>query len=225
MKPADLPVGDRVREAVRLVSKSEYVWSEETGKFAPKPEGMTAEDVYAANKKAALTEEERELWLTPSSWGLSMESLRGILTELPAQEHSEEGEGETLLGFGQRVKGEDADFLYLKLDGSGDPYHYILVDNIFDAVQPDPSAFSAALMKKVYNPGVKLYLSWTDDEGNGHSMKCDYGRGELLIPLGSGSGWLMNSHDGVTLSMEKDGETLPLPAVTEARLYKLREVE
>lgn len=29
IKPADLPVGDRVREAVRLVSKSEYKWSED----------------------------------------------------------------------------------------------------------------------------------------------------------------------------------------------------
>ena len=29
MKPADLPVGERVREAVRLVSKSEYKWSED----------------------------------------------------------------------------------------------------------------------------------------------------------------------------------------------------
>ena len=29
MKPADLPVGDRVREAVRLVSKSEYKWTED----------------------------------------------------------------------------------------------------------------------------------------------------------------------------------------------------
>ena len=29
MKPEDLPVGDRVREAVRLVSKSEYKWTED----------------------------------------------------------------------------------------------------------------------------------------------------------------------------------------------------
>ncbi|MBR3525537.1 MAG: hypothetical protein IKO11_06785, partial [Lachnospiraceae bacterium] len=134
-------------------------------------------------------------------------------------------DGQTELRFDRKLKGEDADFHYIALDDSGDSYHYILVDQIFNAVQPDPSKAAAALMKRVNNPDVRLWLSWTDDEGSEHSMKCDLGRGKLLLPLGSGSGWLLNSHDGLKLTMEKDGEALPLPAIREMRLLKLREVE
>lgn len=208
-----------------LLCSGEYAWSEEKGKFCPKPEGMTEEEALSANRKAALGEEERELWLTPSSWGLSMESLEGIFMELPVSLNAAGADGETELRFDRKLKGEDADFLYLALDDSGDSYHYILVDQIFNAVQPDPSKAAAALMKRVNNPDVRLWLSWTDDEGSEHSMKCDLGRGKLLLPLGSGSGWLLNSHDGLKITMEKDGEALPLPAIREMRLLKLREVE
>ncbi len=208
-----------------LLCSGEYHYSADTGKFYPAPEGADPAAVIADNKAAALTTEKRELWLTPSSWGASMDSLNGIFETLPLVPLATEAEGGVHLDFTEVLKGEDADFLYLSLDADRDSYDYILVDNIYDAVQPDPSAFAAALMKKVYNPGTKLWFSWTDDEGGEHCMYCDLGRGELLVPLGSGSGWLLNSHDGLDITMERYEETVPLPAIREMRLLKLREVE
>ena len=56
-------------------------------------------------------------------------------------------------------------------------------------------------------------------------MRCDFGRGQLLIPLGSGAGWLLNGHEEIRISAENFGEAAELPQIREFRLLKLREVE
>ena len=126
-----------------------------------------------------------------------------------------------------KIPGEsqDADFLYIDFDNSDGTYENILIDHIFDVVQEDDSPFATALMKRDHNPGKTILLTWEDDAGEIHGMNCSFGQGKLLIPLGSGAGWLLNSHAEINISAQYYGEQTALPAVKEYRLYKLREVE
>ena len=69
-------------------------------------------------------------------------------------------------------------------------------------------------MKKDYNRGMTVNISWKDDEGKQHSMSCGMGRGHLLIPLGSGSDWLFNHHDSVTIKVNLGEEIVSVPNIT-----------
>ena len=206
-----------------LLTSGEYEWSWQNRKFYPA--ASAPEEVYLHNKAAYIAPENRELGLTPSSWGLSMDSLESIFTATGIQSKLAYSPDHAELTLENAVSGEDADFLYLSFDNSNGTYDNILIDHIFDAVQEDPSAFAAALMKKDHNPGMTVMLSWIDDDSTLHDMNCSFGQGKLLIPLGSGSGWLLNSHDALNITAQYYGEAAELPAVADYRLLKLREVE
>ena len=203
-----------------LMTSGEYSWSAQSRKFYPNT--GSAEDAHTANKAAAIAPEWRELGLTPSSWGLSMDSLNALFTLMPGGSAENAGAAVSV-----KIPGEsqDADFLYIDFDNSDGTYENILIDHIFDAVQEDDSPFATALMKRDHNPGKTILLTWEDDAGEIHGMNCSFGQGKLLIPLGSGAGWLLNSHAEINISAQYYGEQTALPAVNEYRLYKLREVE
>ena len=208
-----------------LMTSGEYSWSEENRKFYPAADG--AEEALKANKTAKLAPEERELGRTASSWGLSMASLESIFTASDTQLHAEAAEdtAQISLSFDNALNGNDADFLYVEFDNSDGSYDNILIDHIFDAVQDDTSAFATALMKRDHNPGKTVRISWNDDAGNPHYLNCDFGQGRLLIPLGCGAGWLLNSHEGINISMQYYGEDTALSPIKEYRLLRLREVQ
>ena len=203
-----------------LMTSGEYSWSADNRKFYPS--SGDAANALAANKNAGIAQEWRELGLTPSSWGLSMDSLNELFT---AKECSIEGDAyETSVKL-NGLQGGEADFLYIAFDNSDGTYENILIDHIFDAVQEDTSEFATALMKRDHNPGKTVNISWEDDNGEMHGMNCAFGQGKLLIPLGSGAGWLLNSHSGIDISLQYNGENIELPKINEYRLLKLREVE
>ena len=203
-----------------LMTSGEYSWSADNRKFYPG--SGDAADALAANRNADIATEWRELGLTPSSWGLSMDSLDGLFG---AKECSIEVDARKASIKLNGLQGADADFLYIAFDNSNGTYENILIDHIFDAVQEDTSDFATALMKRDHNPGKSVSLSWEDDKGEVHGMNCAFGQGKLLIPLGSGAGWLLNSHNGIDISLQYNGESIDLPKINEYRLLKLREVE
>ena len=52
------------------------------------------------------------------------------------------------------------------------------------------------------------------------------GRGKLLLPLGGGRGWLLNSHSDITVSVTgQDGQNISVPEMVNLKFLKLREVE
>ncbi|MDE7312662.1 MAG: hypothetical protein K2N87_13750 [Eubacterium sp.] len=208
-----------------LVTSGEYIWSAEHGYFYPNTENVPLEEILEQNQYLSIPAEERWLGRTPSSWGLSMHTLEAIFTGNfldPALEDTDQG---THVRFQETLNGEEADFIYLTFDGMDQNFDYILFNHSEDAVQTDLTAWNQKLMKKDYNRGISVCVSWTDERGTEHSLHCSMGRGKLLIPLGSGSGWLLNGHDGIKITVWKDGEMIPSPKISEIRLLKLREVE
>ncbi len=78
-------------------------------------------------------------------------------------------------------------------------------------------------MKKSYNPGMLVCISWVDDYGAEHIMYCEMNRGKLLIPLGAGAGWLLHNHAQMQIHVMQDGMEIAMPQITEIQFLKLRE--
>ncbi len=203
-----------------LMCSGEYAYDMNKGMFtAAAQPGETG----AANRMAPVMEG-RDAGLTPASWGSSADSLCKIMEEVKLIPGAELNGGVAALSFEEGINGADADFIYIELDGSDTKCEYRLIDHVSDPVYANPSPFAASLMKKIYNPGDRIEISWKDDDMNEHSMQMDRGRGKLLIPLGAGAGWLFNKHYEVYISMISNGEITELPPIKEAKLYRLREV-
>lgn len=207
-----------------LLTSGEYVWDEEAELFHPNDEGFSIEEIQKIHKDASLTIEDRELGRTPSSWGSSRESLDGIFIQPAIEATLTNAEKYSEITF-RSINGDEADFLYLEFAGMEQNYTYILFDHQGDTIQEIPSWFSRQLMKKDYNRGMSVIVSWADDEGTRHSMNCNMGRGKLLIPLGSGTGWLLNRHDSITVTVKQGEDSIQIPDITKAELLKVREVK
>ena len=80
-------------------------------------------------------------------------------------------------------------------------------------------------MKKFYNDGIKVVVSWKNDAGEIITSSCDMDEGKLLFPLGAARGWLLNSHSSISISVMAGDEVIATPKITELRMLKLREVE
>lgn len=208
-----------------LLTSGEYLWNSEDNMFYPNTEGVSVEEVQEKHKNLELAVENRELGRTPSSWGSARASLDEIFTSLPMKTSMTKKENSSIITFEKAVDGNDADFLYLEFEGMEQNYTYILFNHGGDEVQTNPSWFGKQLMKKDYNRGMTVNLSWKDDAGKQHSMSCGMGRGHLLIPLGSGSGWLFNHHDSVTIKINLGEEIVSVPNITKLELLKVREVK
>ena len=209
-----------------LLTSGDYIWNSQYWMFCPNTEGASVEQVREMHKNLGLAVDGLSLGRTPGSWGSSMETLEDIFSHVSVDtEFVSEDDTSSTITFGESVLGEDADFIYLKFADVDNDYEYILFDNIEEEVQSDLTWFNKYLMKKDYNRGTVVTISWKDDAGDQYSLNCDMVKGELLIPLGSGRNWLLNSHDSVVITVTNGEEELTVPEIEDVELLKVREVE
>ncbi len=208
-----------------LLMSGEYVFSPGDWKFYPNEEGLSLEEVRDIHKNAGIAPDERFLGRTATSWGSSMESLEKIMTQVALEPGISNDSTSAEISFGESVKGEDADFIYIEFADVDSFYEPILFNHGEDVVQEDITWFNEKLMKWDYNRGKTVTVMWSDDEGNQHNMSCALGRGKLLIPLGAGCNWLLNDHESVSIQVKNGEEVVEMPDITKVKLLKVREVE
>ena len=208
-----------------LLTSGDYVWDEEKGLFVPNKEGLPLKEVHNKNKANTIYGESPMLLGTAGSWGSSMDSLEPIFKDVEASYETEPGKEGLDIVFDKALYGNDADFLYLDIENDMN-YDYEIFDTAYGIPQGSANSLLCRfVMKKVYNPGENMTVSWTDDNGGEHDMSCVLFRGKLLIPLGGGSGWLLNDHDRISLKMADDeGNTLEIPGLENVRFLKLRDI-
>ena len=186
---------------------------------------MTADETAGINKTNTIPKESPLLLRAAGSWGSSMESLEGLFKDADIPYEIKDDHDGSEIVFDTAIYGNDADFLYLDIANDMN-YDYKLF-NISYAIkqETDNDPFSRYVMKKDYNPGENVIVKWIDDAGRVHDMTCSLYRGRLLIPLGGGSGWLLNDHDRISISMADDeGNALEMPQIEKVRFLKLREL-
>lgn len=210
-----------------LAVSGEYVWSAEKRQFEPADGTMSPEEVSARNKNIDIPLEWPGLGRTASSWGQSMGTLGIIFSDPGIAYTATDVENGVRISMAEAVDGDEADFLYLEFAGMDENYEYTLFDsNDFYVQDTEKEPFLKYLTKKDYNRGVTVNVSWTGEEGAVYGMSALMGRGKLLLPLGGGRGWLLNSHSDITVSVTgQDGQNIPVPEMVNLKFLKLREVE
>lgn len=212
-----------------LVTSGEYTFDNENVRlFIPNVGGVAKEDILEQNKNINLflSYETDNLGLIAGSFGSSMESLEPVFTEKDYGYALNENEDGVSVDFASAFDGDDADFMYLEFDTDLSKCRYGLYNNHFiEYDDEDASQLSKSLMKKFYNDGVKVVVSWKNDAGEIITSSCDMDEGKLLFPLGAARGWLLNSHSSISISVMADDEVIATPKITDLRMLKLREVE
>lgn len=210
-----------------LAVSGEYVWSAEKRQFEPADGIVSPEEVSVRNKNIDIPSEWQEIGRTASSWGQSMGTLGIIFSDPGIAYTAADVENGVRISMAEAVDGDEADFLYLEFAGMEEDYEYILFDYTNSYVQDtEKEPLLKYLTKKDYNRGVTVNVSWTGEEGAVYGMSALMGRGKLLLPLGGGRGWLLNSHSDITVSVTgQDGQNIPVPEMVNLKFLKLREVE
>ena len=66
---------------------------------------------------------------------------------------------------------------------------------------------------------------WVDESGKPYAMTMDLSKGELLVPLGAGEGWLLQRHKDIRFEiLDDDGNALPF-MMAGLQFLKLRPLE
>lgn len=205
-----------------LITSGEYVWDDKQRLFFPNEKQMEQEAVMNMNKDVNIAADEYSIGKTACSLGMSYDSLKAVFDD-PGVDFTVEHDGNMAeVIFGEQVDGSLADFLYIELFHNSDNFQYTLF-NLSGETEQTSTQLGRCLMKKNYNPGVDVIVRWQDDYGEVHSMRCALSKGKLLIPLGSGSKWLLHEHKSITISAEMNGEEIVLPDLLKIQLLKLRE--
>ncbi len=196
-----------------LLVSGEYEYDNEIGYFIP---SAGEADTSISNKRYTCVDsntgirfvdpEPCDLLTLPALWGNSFDALAGRFHESNAIILMEKTDEELSILFDKNIRGEEADFLYVEFDDSDSAVEY----------NPD----SKYLFRTTVNPNKNLVISYSDDNDNTHTMTCTLSNGKLLIPLGEGYGWLLNSHDKVGIKSEDytQGISLRLPDIKTAKL-------
>lgn len=212
-----------------LVTSGEYTFDNENVRlFIPNVGGVAKEDILEQNKNINLflSYETDNLGLIAGSFGSSMEELEPVFTEKDYGYELNENEDGVSVDFASAFDGDDADFMYLEFDTDLSKCRYGLYNNHFiEYDDEDSSQLSKSLMKKIYNDGLKVIVSWKNDAGEIITSSCDMDEGKLLFPLGAARGWLLNSHSSISISVMAGDEVIATPKITDLRMLKLREVE
>ena len=210
-----------------LLTSGEYIWDDETREFKPINETESSAEIFEKNKNIELSVEGYNLGRIAGSWGSSMESLKDIFVEENSIGNIKENEVDAEIDFNNAIDGNDADFIFIDFTGVDENYNYILYGSPNgDLVQDiDEYPYTRFLMKKNYNPGMSVRITWNDNNNVEHSMNCDMDEGKLLVPLGAARGWLFNDHSSVIISVYLNGEQVSVPKINEIKLMKLREVK
>lgn len=206
-----------------LMASGEYRWNPQMGCFEKAGSDISAEQVLMDNQAADIQGNYYGIGRTAGSWGLSMESLSEIFTDPGIKYSLSSSQGVREVVFDAPLDGDDADFMYIEFADMDRNYEYILFDHKNDTIQKeDPLA--NPLMKKDYNRGMTVAVSWTGDGGEVDTMECSMCQGKLLIPIGAGRDWLLHEHEKLEVSVLQDGEKIEMPEIREVRFLKLREI-
>lgn len=206
-----------------LVTSGEYVWNEQDGNFYPNTDHLSKKDVLEQNRSISIPAETVYLGKAASSWGSSMESLEKVCKSCKISCRTTSEDMSAKIVFSETIDGNQADFIFIDFKNQHQ-FDYILFDHKEDEVYDDANWFDKTLLKKDYTRGRAVTLSWKDDNGNSFEINCSMGRGKLLIPLGSGRGWLLNRHSELSVKVTQDGNSVAIPEINEIRLLKCREV-
>lgn len=207
-----------------LMASGEYYWDADLGEFIPNNGKYTRGEILEKHRNVEIVSETMNLGKTPSSWGLSMDSLEKLFTEVNVTCSIKKDGNSAVVDFGQAFDGDAADFVYIEFSNMNNSYNYILY-NLNEEIEQVEHKYSNLLMRKNYNPGMAVQVLWQDNNGEDHAMICNMSQGKLLLPLGAGAKWLFNNHNSISIRTFQDDIEIQIPEISKVRFLKIQEIQ
>lgn len=210
-----------------LLNSGKYFWDKEQSLFLPNNGLYSIEEIYEKNKTViSNTDSIIDLAKTPAAWGQSIKELTPIFESKDKADYPVVVKNDRIIiQCPEESRGKDMDFLYLEFDQLANDYQLIQFGWHDEYIQESTGTVFDNLYSKWYNPDMFVVLSWQNETGDYYGISCWVDKGQLLIPLGMGSGWLMNKHSQLEIFLVKDGNMVPIPDIADIRFLKLREIE
>jgi hypothetical protein len=204
-----------------LLTSGEYVWSDKDGFFIPntgtKEDAERINATYKGNKDVVQEYE-------ASSFGNSMFSLyNSCFSDVDVNFDIYPDKGMYKIVFEQPVKGDTADFMYLKLSAADTDEECAFYGRNGKYVY-NKNGLKRLFGKQYFNPGENTLAVWFDENGEQHSCTCKTDNGELLLPLGADPGWLFGSHGEIYI-LTVDDKGYAQFAVENVKFLKMREIK
>lgn len=207
-----------------LLTSGEYYWDEIRNEFVPNNGKYSYDEAIEMNRKCVDFAQNLDMGNKSGSMGQSMDTLKSIFTDTNSNYSLHNEQTGTVLIYECPIYGNDADYLYLEFPNIEKLYLSSLYDLNGEYVK-DGTSIDKLLMKQIYNPGMKVLVTWADEEGEVRGIYSNMSKGKLLIPLGANSSWLLENHDSITISVLQDDTIIDTPEISDIRFLKLREIQ
>lgn len=196
-----------------LLTSGDYMYDSEKDFFIPAAK-LDKEQILSKNKEYFENNpSELNLYALPSSWGNSIDTLYPILSEKKADYLFDKKDNALYARFEEEISGNDIDFIYMKINTDSFNRAAYEERGLHDV---DLGAFDKYLYGISYNPDTSVIIHYEDDSQTAHSVYCRLSNGELLIPINTGDGWLLNNHKNISFSLS-DGEKIIAPTIEEIK--------
>lgn len=203
-----------------MMTSGEMLYDSENNAFVVNHE-TNKKDISKLSNRSYKSPQNMALGNTPGAWGNSLESLQPIFVDEITDISVVDNGAYTQLSFNEIEDGAEADFLYLEFAEMNKSYEFNVHNYIYRWMVE--GRFIEKLVNKDFNPGVFVRISWLDENLCECSVNCEMNNGKLLIPLGSGTDWLLYPHDSLNVSLfTSSGELDYVPELQSVKLLKLR---
>lgn len=208
-----------------LLTSGNYIWDTKNRIFLPNKGKYSSEYVKQKNKLVDIALEGYDIGKSANSLGLSVKTLMPIFKNIELPCKISFSKSVTRINFDKSVNGNDIDFIYVEFANANKIYKFAQYD--MGGIQDVPKQYKVVkyLMKKIYNPGRKVKVEWLDDSEQMHFILCDFEQGKLLIPLGAGRNWLLDSHSYINIKVLQDNQETVIPKIKDIKFLKLREAK
>ncbi|MBQ8527212.1 MAG: hypothetical protein IJ429_01945 [Lachnospiraceae bacterium] len=207
-----------------LMTSGEYLYNSELRLFVPCNQLSSPEETKYYNQAVDIAKENYDLGKYASSLGSSINSLMPIFNTCNLKYNIQQNKTEYCMSFKSAFTDKDFDFIYIDLSINPDNYTYTLFESGIEH-ELTSDRLATLLMKKNYNPDQDVVITYSDESGIEHNIRCALSKGKLLIPLGSGAQYLLNEHSAISIHLEYNDNIIQLPQINDIRLLKLREIE
>lgn len=205
-----------------LVTSGNYVFDRENNLFRYNVKGADVSIIHQdlPNRPPVL-----DLGRDPSAFGSSYASLINIFDKVDFNIRMSNMQNGSVLIKTDSFSGENLDYMYLEFVDSHPIRKYQLFD-LFSARIFDRDDFSRIFYKKIYNPDIRVKIAYNvagDDRE--FAITAAFSKGKLLIPLGAGSRWLLNTHSKFKISVyDNKGNPITSKILRKVELLHLREL-
>ncbi|MCR5654054.1 MAG: hypothetical protein K6G07_00215, partial [Lachnospiraceae bacterium] len=219
-----------------IVTSGRYVWKPKSELFVSveleqeKEDVTLSKDLVRIKNGQGMAQRFDNLTMQniADSWGTSYDSMRSIFSEPELSSYRMTPIGHSVeLEFDEAFDGDEADFMYVELSGMQDTTSYYMAhhfSNDADFVKKE-NPLTEAMMRRRYNIGHVLAVTFKDDFGKEHTVFAHMGDGKYLICLGSCGGWLLNEHTTLVFEHYVNDIQKPMPEEVNVQFLKLREIE